>query len=1238
MHKSASCVSSFMGYFSNAVHDNLQPTDASTNNVSPQVDSFIIGIQEPPVHRSRIHGFDRSHKLHYAPVDQVRAALYTSSNLKSWPMPEFTNRDMATCTVKVGSPLKEIVVSSIYMDITKPVWPEAFRSLVNRVLSRNQKLLVLADTNSHSTLWGCPESNSRGEEFEMNLVGSDLEIINVGTNPTFYNYRAATIIDVTLASSQLSHHISNWRVNESFSGSDHCLIDFDLTISVQNVIEIRNWIKGDWSSFQKRMEEKAATPTFFHTCDSLEAEAQKLAEDIWDVLNVTHPPYTVPLRLRLPHWWNEEAANLQRQVKQSCSLYRRHRTPEASEQLKQDRRKFTRYCRRIKRQSWQKFTEECGTPKAIARLNRIIQKKERVSLGILKQPDGAFCSSAEETLELLIQSHFPGNKRSQLTHVLPPSRRCDLLDDRAEFFTPEAVAEAIKSFGSHKAPGPDGIKPLILQHLGPSMLCKLADMFKASALLGYIPTAWRTSKVIFIPKPGKSDYTQVRSFRPISLCSFVLKTMEKVWNWHLQDTALRDNPLRANQHAFRRGYSTESAISNMVEYIEAALVRQEFALGVFLDIQGAFDNVSVDSVCRGMKNQNLPSLFQKWYKHLLTHRKITAEHQGSTVIRSLTRGTPQGGVLSPTAWNLSFESFLALYDDGPVRACGFADDGGLVITGDQPAYLRHCMQQAVDKAVLWGRQHGLQFSAAKTVVVLFTRKRKFDLPSKLIVSDQEIPYSDQARYLGLQLDSKLSWKPHVIHKIKHCKKLLFQASQAVGKLWGPHPKAMKWLFNGIVRPSLCYGALAWVGALKMKGVCQKLTSLQRLSLMSLGHFRRSTPTAGLEILSGQPPLDLWIWMEAAMGYRRTRGHRKLEAAALFTRIRSRVGHRQLCREFITDLDLEIEEEDTIPQEHNWSPLYQVEKSTFKHGDVSPPEESTMYVFTDGSQLKSEHTGAGFVSFLSNQEQHSAMFSLPNESTVFQAEITAIHKAAEYLSALPFPNPVIIYSDSQAALSALAKRTYSSRTVERCIQHLNRAAGLASVKLRWVRAHVGHPGNERADELAKTGAMAMFQGTIRIPSLPTSPALIRLECKKLLLAKWTERWQARSDCRQTKQWFPTPNPLVAKQLMRLTRRSFSTIVQIITGHNYMNRHNAVVGDTDDPLCRLCMEDEESTLHIVAECPALARHRQEIFEVPFLETPLHWTDQMSAFLSGTLIGRLLGLEGLEAITFEVAADGT
>ena len=141
----------------------------------------------------------------------------------------------------------------------------------------------------------------------------------------------------------------------------------------------------------------------------------------------------------------------------------------------------------------------------------------------------------------------------------------------------------------------------------------MTAMFKASYLLGYMPNKWRKATVIFIPKPGKKDYSLVRSFRPITLSNFIVKAMERIILWHLTETTLKDNPLNENQHAFRKGKSTETALSNMAENIESALVKGEYALGVFLDIQGAFDNITTDSIVRGMRRKGTSEHLVKWY-------------------------------------------------------------------------------------------------------------------------------------------------------------------------------------------------------------------------------------------------------------------------------------------------------------------------------------------------------------------------------------------------------------------------------------------------------------------------------------------------------------------------------------------------------------------------------------------------------------------------------------------------
>jgi hypothetical protein len=77
------------------------------------------------------------------------------------------------------------------------------------------------------------------------------------------------------------------------------------------------------------------------------------------------------------------------------------------------------------------------------------------------------------------------------------------------------------------------------------------------------------SKVIFIPKAGKDDYAQPRAWRPISLMSFVFKTLKRLLLWQLEETVLKEKGMHKDQHAFRKGRSTETALSDTVDYLES---------------------------------------------------------------------------------------------------------------------------------------------------------------------------------------------------------------------------------------------------------------------------------------------------------------------------------------------------------------------------------------------------------------------------------------------------------------------------------------------------------------------------------------------------------------------------------------------------------------------------------------------------------------------------------------------
>ena len=238
------------------------------------------------------------------------------------------------------------------------------------------------------------------------------------------------------------------------------------------------------------------------------------------------------------------------------------------------------------------------------------------------------------------------------------------------------------------------------------------------------------------------------------------------------------------------------------------------------------------------------------------------------------------------------------------------------------------------------------------------------------------------------------------------------------------------------------------------------------------------------------------------------------------------------------------------------------------------------------------TGCGVHTVLEDRVIYNGNFYLGNTTTVFQAEVTAIAKSAQKLLDQGWENQTItFYSDSQASLAALDKLSVKSDTVEKCLNVLNALGKKNKVHLKWVKAHVGIHGNEVADFLAKRGS-SLGDGPTN--ELLTPQINQRNKIKEFFHKKWMKAWKLYDQARQTKIWFPTMNAKKSSQLLKRKRNDLSRLVQFLTGHNKLKRHKNIQNNVIDMYsCRLCYEDEESSFHVIAECPAMEIYRMGAF---------------------------------------------
>jgi len=291
----------------------------------------------------------------------------------------------------------------------------------------------------------------------------------------------------------------------------------------------------------------------------------------------------------------------------------------------------------------------------------------------------------------------------------------------------------------------------------------------------------RKELAFLYPNLERKATMKLNFFRMITLTSFQLKWLERLILYHLNNDTNLQAKLSVAQYGFRAGVSTETALHEFVRRIEHYFARRRKALRIFLDIVGAFDNITHRGITATLRDLGVSSFLVSWIENMMRHRLVQVE-LCEVVKREVVKGNPQGGILSPFLWNCVLNSLLLELRSKDFHVQAYADDLAILFTGTNTIWIRGRAQKAINIAANWSFKQTLQFSSKKIEVVLFTHQRKPEM-EPLHMNGQQLVISKEAKLLGVTLDSKLIWKPHITQIARQATAALMQCRQMVGKTW-----------------------------------------------------------------------------------------------------------------------------------------------------------------------------------------------------------------------------------------------------------------------------------------------------------------------------------------------------------------------------------------------------------------------------------------------------------------------
>jgi len=208
------------------------------------------------------------------------------------------------------------------------------------------------------------------------------------------------------------------------------------------------------------------------------------------------------------------------------------------------------------------------------------------------------------------------------------------------------LSDLIKNLNTFKSPGPDNIGPKLVKEMSLIIIEPPLHIYNLSLKTGNFPDQLKIAKVIPIYKNG--DPCQISNYRPISLLSIFDKLLEKIVHKRLYTHLRKHNILYSCQFGFRRNHSTTLALIEVTDNIYKFLDNNKITVGIYLDLQKAFDTVNHEILLHKMYKYGIRGVVHDWFRNYLSNRQqYTVVNNTKPSLITITCGFPQGSALGP---------------------------------------------------------------------------------------------------------------------------------------------------------------------------------------------------------------------------------------------------------------------------------------------------------------------------------------------------------------------------------------------------------------------------------------------------------------------------------------------------------------------------------------------------------------------------------------------------------------
>ena len=308
------------------------------------------------------------------------------------------------------------------------------------------------------------------------------------------------------------------------------------------------------------------------------------------------------------------------------------------------------------------------------------------------------------------------------------------------------------------------------------------------------------------PLHKDGDPLDFSNYRPISLLTYFSKVIEKIIYKRLYHFLDQQKLIVNEQNGFRQKTSTETAAFSLLNTILLTLDKKSLAGGLFMNLRKAFDCVDHDIFLpklnyygiSGKANELMKSYITDRYQRVVLYDKFSNKLVSEW--KCVKHGVPQGSVLGPLLF-LIYINYLPRTIDKYANSVLFADDTSIIITNTDAQKFKQTIDIAIQETNDW-----FLSNYNKTQFLQFFAKKQNKIPLQIIISNSIFENINSTKFLGLTLDSMLSWREYI-------RALTLKLNKACFDIRAIKPfmttRVLKMVYYSYFHTIMSYGIIFW---------------------------------------------------------------------------------------------------------------------------------------------------------------------------------------------------------------------------------------------------------------------------------------------------------------------------------------------------------------------------------------------------------------------------------------------